>query len=90
MVIIRLNEKKIKGKYLMIFKKGNAEEAGMSAEKLKLAEDFVASWVYSGDTSASVILVARKGVIVSHKNFGKASYENNAPELTNDINFPWS
>lgn len=69
---------------------GSAEEAGMSADRIRSAERCISDWVHSGQTQASAILAARKGIIVSHKTFGKSGNEENAPDLTFDTLFPLS
>lgn len=73
---------------MMRLRYGNAEEAGMSAGRVKSAEDCIADWVYSGQTQASMVLVARKGVIVSHKAFGRSGNGENSPDLSLDTLFP--
>lgn len=67
---------------------GDAEEAGMSAERVRYIVDLADSWVVEGITPALVILVARRGVIFIHEAFGRLTPEPDSPPLELDTIFP--
>jgi CubicO group peptidase (beta-lactamase class C family) len=72
----------------MILKSGAPEDVGMSAEGIKRAENVVQRLVDIGNTPSVVTLIARKGVIVLHKAFGKNGDAEDANDLTVDAIFP--
>lgn len=72
----------------MFFKYGSPQEAGMSAGRIKHVEELVSNWVKNEVTPAAAILIARKGIIVSHKAFGKSGPEEDAQDLKTDSIFP--
>lgn len=72
----------------MIIKYGNPEEVGMSSLGIKRCEDAVTRLVDIGNTPSVVTLVARRGVIVSHKAFGKNGSEHDSLPMEIDSIFP--
>lgn len=72
----------------MVFKFGSPQESGMSAKRIQYVEGLVEKWVKTGITPAAAILIARKGIIVSHKAFGKSGPEEAADDLKTDTIFP--
>jgi phage FluMu protein gp41 len=58
------------GAIKMILQNGKPEEVGMSTAGVKRAEAAAERLVATGNTPSIVTLIARKGVIVSHKAFG--------------------
>src|SRR2546430_841666 len=48
-------------------RRGDAEEAGMSAAGVRQVARLAESWVAQGMTPALVVLVARRGVVVLHE-----------------------
>lgn len=72
----------------MQLRPGNAEEVGMSAARIRHVADLAQGWVNQGVTPALVVLVARRGVIVLHKAFGRLTPEADAPALPRDAIFP--
>ena len=72
----------------MKLRPGNAEEVGMSSQRIRHIADLAAGWVAGGITPALVVLVARKGVIVLHEAFGHLGPEQDAPPLELDTLFP--
>ncbi|NJD02585.1 MAG: beta-lactamase family protein [Ruminiclostridium sp.] len=72
----------------MVFKYGSPQETGMSAKKIHYVEGLVEGWVKKGITPAAAILIARKGIIISHKAFGKSGPEEDADDLKVDAIFP--
>lgn len=67
---------------------GTAEEAGMSKEGVERVNRLAERMVTERITPAEVILAARKGIVVTHRAYGKLTPENDAPELTVDALFP--
>lgn len=74
----------------MVFRYGSPEEAGMSPERINKTEKLVEGWVEKGDFPSFVMLIARKGIIVSHKAFGKMGPEEHSESLRLDAIFPLS
>lgn len=72
----------------MIIRYGNPEEAGMSSSGIKRCEDAVTRLVDSGNTPSVITLVARRGVIVSHKAFGKNGFQHDSLPMEIDAIFP--
>jgi serine-type D-Ala-D-Ala carboxypeptidase len=69
---------------------GAPEEVGMSARRVRHIEQLAAGWVAQGITSALVILVARRGVIVLHEAFGRLTPDDDAPPVRRDTIYPLS
>jgi CubicO group peptidase (beta-lactamase class C family) len=67
---------------------GDPEEAAMAAPLVLRAKRLAEAWVADGHTSGLVVLVARRGVIVTHSAFGRLSPEADAPALPRDALFP--
>lgn len=72
----------------MELREGTPQEVGMSDDRIKYIDDMSSSWVKEGKLPAFVTLVARKGVIVLNKAYGKASYGQDATILKTDAIFP--
>lgn len=72
----------------MVIRYGKPEEVGMSSLGIKRCEDTVKRLVDIGNTPSVVTLVARKGVIVSHKAFGGNGADLDALPLERDAIFP--
>ncbi|NJD01068.1 MAG: serine hydrolase [Ruminiclostridium sp.] len=72
----------------MLLTYGSPQETGMSVERMQYVEGLVEGWVKKGITPAASFLVARKGIIVSHKAFGKSGPEEDADDLKIDSIFP--
>lgn len=72
----------------MVLRNGVLEEVGMSKEGISRAEKVAQRLVESGNSPAIVTLIARNGVIVSHKAFGKHGPEADSPDLKVDALFP--
>lgn len=69
-------------------REGTPEQAGMRSERVNLLESSVKQWVKEGATPATAMLVARKGVIVSHNAYGPLTPQEGAPRLQKDSLFP--
>ena len=67
---------------------GTPQEAGMSPQRVSHVADLAAGWVAQGVTPALVVLVARRGLVVLHKAFGRLGPEEAAPPLERDTIFP--
>lgn len=67
---------------------GAPEQAGMRSERISYLESRVKQWVAEGVTPAAAMLVARKGVIVSHNAYGPLTPEEGAPPLEKDSLYP--
>ncbi len=74
----------------MVLRYGTPEEAGMSSERVKKAEKLVEGWVEKRDFPSFEMVIARKGIIVSHRAFGKMGPEEDAEPLRLDAIFPLS
>ena len=74
----------------MQLRPGEPEEVGMSARRVRHVGQLAAGWVAQGITSALVILVARRGVIVLHEAFGRLTPDDNAPPIKRDTIYPLS
>lgn len=72
----------------MILRTGAPEEAGMSASKVDYINHYAKQMVKDHITPAEVILVARKGVIVSHEAYGTLTPAADYPLLTVNSLFP--
>jgi CubicO group peptidase (beta-lactamase class C family) len=71
-----------------ILQNGKAEEVGMSTAGVERAEAAAERLVASGNTPSIVILIARRGTIVSHKAFGTNGTEPGSPPLKVDALYP--
>jgi CubicO group peptidase (beta-lactamase class C family) len=60
----------------------------MSARRVRHVGQLAAGWVAQGITSALVILVARRGVVVLHEACGRLMPDDNAPPVTRDTIYP--
>lgn len=67
---------------------GNAEEVGMSSERLNRVDEVITEWIEEDFTPSVVTFVARKSVIVHHKAFGVQTPEAHKPKLKVDAIFP--
>ena len=74
----------------MQLRPGEPEEVGMSARRVRHVGQLAADWVAQGITSALVILVARRGVVVLHEAFGRLTPDDNAPPVKRDTIYPLS
>src|SRR5215831_13800342 len=72
----------------MQLRPGEPEEVGMSARRVRHVGQLAAGWVAQGITSALVILVARRGVVVLHEAFGRLTPDDNAPPVKRDTIYP--
>jgi len=72
----------------MQIRPGEPEEVGMSARRVRHVGQLAASWVAQGITSALVILVARRGVVVLHEAFGRLTPDDDAPPVKRDTIYP--
>src|SRR5215813_421684 len=72
----------------MQLRPGEPEEVGMSAQRARHVGQLAAGWVAQGITSALVILVARRGVVVLHEAFGRLTPEDDAPPVKRDTIYP--
>ena len=72
----------------MILRKGIPEDVGMSGMKLKNLEELSEQWVHKKLLHSLVYMVARKGVIVSHKAFGKLTGEADSEPVKVDSLYP--
>lgn len=73
----------------MQLRPGEPEEVGMSARRVRHVGQLAAGWVAQGITSALVILVARRGVVVLHEAFGCLTPDD-APPVKRDTIYPVS
>jgi CubicO group peptidase (beta-lactamase class C family) len=62
----------------------------MSAQRVRHVGQLAADWVARGITSALVILVARRGVVVLHEAFGRLTPDDDAPPVKRDTIYPVS
>jgi CubicO group peptidase (beta-lactamase class C family) len=60
-------------------KRGIPEEVGMNAKTLDEINDLVNEAIASGATPGAQVTVARHGVVVFHRNFGKTTYSGTEP-----------
>src|ERR671930_1320141 len=74
----------------MQLRPGEPEEVGMSAQRVRHVGQLAAGWVAQGITSALVILVARRGVVVLHEAFGRLTPDDDAPPVKRDTIYPLS
>ena len=72
----------------MQLRPGEPEEVGMSARRVRHVGQLAAGWVAQGITSALVILVARRGVVVLHEAFGRLTPDDDAPPVKRDTIYP--
>lgn len=72
----------------MILRTGNPQEVGMSTQKMNYVDEMASNWIKDEKLPSLVTLVARKGVIVLNKAYGKAAYGEAAPPLQLDTIFP--
>src|SRR5712691_11563142 len=73
---------------MMQLQPGEPEEVGMSAQRVRHVGQLAAGWVAQGITSALVILVARRGVVVLHEAFGRLTPDDDAPPVQRDTIYP--
>jgi serine-type D-Ala-D-Ala carboxypeptidase len=71
-----------------VLRDGNPEEVGMSGRGIERAEKTLQHLVDIGNTPSAVALIARDGVIVSHKAYGTNGIAPDASPLTRDAIFP--
>lgn len=67
---------------------GQAEDVGMSPERVRAARERARQWVADGVTSALVVLAARHGAIVLHEAFGGTGPDPGAADLDVTAIFP--
>src|SRR5262245_60724001 len=72
----------------MQLRPGEPEEVGMSTRRVRHVGQLAAGWVAQGITSALVILVARRGVVVLHEAFGRFTPDDDAPPVKRDTIYP--
>src|SRR5215471_9712909 len=72
----------------MQLRPGEPEEVGMSARRVRHIRQLATGWVAQGITSALVILVARRGVVVLHEAFGRLTPDDDAPPVQRDTIYP--
>jgi CubicO group peptidase (beta-lactamase class C family) len=72
----------------MKLRRGDPEEAGMSAERIRRAVQVAERSVARGETRALVVLAARRGVIVLHEAFGRLTPDDDAPPLPPGAIYP--
>jgi serine-type D-Ala-D-Ala carboxypeptidase len=72
----------------MKLRTGLPEEAGMSSERVDRIHQLAASMVEDHITPAEVYLVARKGIIVAHRSYGKLTPYDDSIALPIDALFP--
>jgi CubicO group peptidase (beta-lactamase class C family) len=63
----------------------NAEEVGVSSERLKRLDDFMQDFVNQGKAPNVLTFVARKGKVVHHKAFGFSNLDKKTPVKKDDI-----
>lgn len=66
---------------------GTTAEAGMSADSLAAVDRIIADAIADSAFPGAVLLVARNGVIVHHKAYGKFTYDRTAERMTTDAIF---
>jgi len=71
-------------------REGNPEQAGMSPDRVQRVAELARAWVETGITPALAIVVARRGVVVLNKAYGRLTPEQNSPPLQKDTLFPLS
>lgn len=64
---------------------GNPNEAGISAERLKLLDAHIEKFVQEGHVPGGVFMLARKGKIVYNKSFGYQTLDKKKPYAKSDI-----
>ena len=72
----------------MLLQAGTPGEVGMSASRLQGVIQRAEGWVAQGITSALVLLVARRGVIVLHQAFGRLTSDSDASPVQLDTIYP--
>ncbi len=72
----------------MQLRPGEPEEVGMSAPRVRHVRQLAAGWVAQGITSALVLLVARRGIVVLHEAFGRLTPDDDAPPVKRDTLYP--
>lgn len=72
----------------MVLRVGKPEEVGMNPDKLKNIEDKAATWIEKGILHSLVFLVARKGIIVTQKAYGRLTGEPNSSPVQLDSLYP--
>src|SRR5215471_12495610 len=74
----------------MQLRPGEPEEVGMSARRVRHVGQLAAGWVGQGVTSALVILIVRRGVVVLHEAFGRLTPDDDAPPVKHDTIYPFT
>src|SRR5262245_19796982 len=72
----------------MQLRPGEPEEVGMSARRVRHVGQLAGGRVAQGITSALVILVVRRGVVVLHEAFGRLTPDDNTPPVKRDTIYP--
>jgi CubicO group peptidase (beta-lactamase class C family) len=72
----------------MKLRPGAPEEVGMVPDRVRRLAGLAKDWVAQGITSALVVLVARRGVIVLHEAFGRLTPDADSPALQRDAIYP--
>jgi len=67
---------------------GDPEEVAIATSFVSRAARLAEAWVAEGHTSGLVVLVGRRGVVVTHEAFGRLSPEADAPAPPRDALFP--
>lgn len=75
---------------MTILRYGSVQEAGLCGERLAKLEALQQHWVAQGVTPVLISLIARKGVIVSHKMFIDPAYNSQYGPVKLDSIFPLS
>ena len=63
---------------------GEAQQVGVSAERIRNVINLCSSWVADGSTPALITLVARRGVIFLHEAWGQIGPEPDSPAVSLD------
>jgi hypothetical protein len=71
----------------MQLRPGIPQDAGMSAARVVHIKQLAANWVAQGETTALVVLAARRGVVALHEAFGKLTPATDAPPLQRTASF---
>lgn len=67
---------------------GRPEDAGMCPARIRRIARAAERWVADGLTTALVVLVARRGVVVLHEAYGRLTPDDDSPPLPRDAIFP--
>lgn len=68
-----------------ILKLGSAEDVGMDGAKLQRIAGMIDTAIAQGTMPGAQVLIARKGVVVMHRAFGKHTYEGDQSVHNNDL-----